>query len=294
MAIKITSATFSACVTGSADLPKDGLPIIALVGRSNVGKSSLINTIACRRELAKTSSLPGKTLTINFYLINEEFYIVDLPGYGFAKASKITRQRIQEMMDEFFSECKTLKGIVQIMDIRHAPTPLDKQMFNWIRDGKINYLAVLTKSDKLTHQVNVKNQRQILKEFSIGAALLFSAKSGQGREEFLDAMKQIISGFEAGMKPDPSSQQKTKSDVPGRQQRRNRSPKPAAGVRNQSDNPKNTSDKNKQPQTPVTNDKQNPQPNAQPASSGRRRNRFKPRSKPQPQNPGAPTRILKG
>lgn len=293
MAIKITSATFSACVTGSADLPKDGLPIIALVGRSNVGKSSLINTIACRRELAKTSSMPGKTLTINFYLINEEFYIVDLPGYGFAKASKVTRLRIQEMMDEFFCECKTLKGIVQIMDIRHAPTPLDKQMFNWIRDGKINYLAVLTKSDKLTHQLSVKNQRQIVKEFGIGGALLFSAKSNQGREEFLDAMKQIIAGFEVRSKPDSSSQQKVKSDVPGRQQPRTRPSKPAAGVRNRPDNSKTPSDKNKQPQTPANDDKRSPQPNAQPSSQGRRRHRFKPRSKPQPQNPGAPTRILK-
>jgi len=196
MPIKITSATFSACVTSKDALPADNLPVVALVGRSNVGKSSLINTITGRKELAKTSSLPGKTLTINFYCINEQFYIVDLPGYGYAKASKVTKQRIQVMMNEFFSECKNLKGVIQFLDVRHKPSPLDVQMNEWIKEQKINFIAVLTKADKISHQQVQKMRAAILKDLKMNFALVFSTKNLSGKEEFLDAIEKIISGFE--------------------------------------------------------------------------------------------------
>ena len=196
MTIKITSATFSACITSSAALPTDDLPIIALVGRSNVGKSSLINSITGRKELARTSSLPGKTLTINFYCINEAFYIVDLPGYGYAKASKVTRAKIQAMMNEFFSESKNLKGVVQVLDIRHKPSPLDIQMLDWIRDQKFNHFSVLTKVDKLSNQQALKMRSAISKDIKGAYNILFSAKSANGRDDFLDAIEKVIAGLE--------------------------------------------------------------------------------------------------
>lgn len=196
MPMKITSATFSACITSKDGLPTDELPIVALVGRSNVGKSSLINALTGRKELARTSSMPGKTLTINFYCINDLFYIVDLPGYGYAKASKVTRARIQAMMNEFFAECKNLKGVIQVLDVRHSPSPLDVHMHEWIKDQKINYFAVLTKSDKLSNQQLVKMRASIARDMKITFAMPFSAKTLVGREDFFDAVEKIIAGLE--------------------------------------------------------------------------------------------------
>lgn len=193
---RITSATFSACIVKKDDLPKDDLPIVALLGRSNVGKSSLINSLTGRKELARTSSTPGKTLTMNFYCINDAFYLVDLPGYGYAKASKATRNKIQAMMDDFFTSCTNLKGVVQIVDIRHKPTPLDIQMHNWIKEQRINGFVVLTKSDKLSNQQVVKMRSQILKEISGTYAIVYSSKLVLGRDEFLDALEKILAGFE--------------------------------------------------------------------------------------------------
>jgi len=193
---RITSAVFSACITNKDDLPKDDLPIIALVGRSNVGKSSLINSLTGRKELARTSSMPGKTLTMNFYCINDAFYLVDLPGYGFAKASKATRNKIQAMMDDFFNYCSNLKGVVQIVDIRHKPSPLDIQMHNWLKEQHLNGFVVLTKSDKLSNQQNIKMRSQILKEIRGTYTMAYSSKTLVGRDEFLDAVEKIIAGFE--------------------------------------------------------------------------------------------------
>ncbi|HNX76450.1 MAG TPA: ribosome biogenesis GTP-binding protein YihA/YsxC [Candidatus Rifleibacterium sp.] len=196
MTIKITAATFSACITSKEGLPADDLPVIALVGRSNVGKSSLINAITGRRELARTSSLPGKTLTINFYCINDAFYIVDLPGYGYAKASKVTKARIQAMMNEFFAECKNLKGVIQILDIRHRPSPLDIQMHEWVREQKFNHFAVLTKADKLSNQQALKMRSTIQQDIKGVFSLFFSAQTCNGRDDFLDAIEKVIAGLE--------------------------------------------------------------------------------------------------
>ena len=193
---RITSAVFSACITNKNDLPKDDLPIIALVGRSNVGKSSLINSLTGRKELARTSSMPGKTLTMNFYCINDAFYLVDLPGYGFAKASKATRNKIQAMMDDFFNYCSNLKGVVQIVDIRHKPSVLDIQMHNWLKDQHLNGFVVLTKSDKLSNQQNIKMRSQIVKDIRGTYTMVYSSKTLIGRDEFLDAIEKIIAGFE--------------------------------------------------------------------------------------------------
>ncbi|HNS08504.1 MAG TPA: ribosome biogenesis GTP-binding protein YihA/YsxC [Candidatus Ozemobacteraceae bacterium] len=225
MTIKITSATFSACITSSSGLPADELPIIALVGRSNVGKSSLINAITGRKELARTSSLPGKTLTINFYCINEAFYIVDLPGYGYAKASKVTRARIQAMMNEFFAECKNLKAVVQVLDIRHKPSPLDVQMHDWIRDQKFNHFAVLTKADKLSNQQAMKMRTSITRDIKGAYSIFFSAKTFNGKDDFLDAIEKVIAGLE--FKSNEGRQKKhPRSDERQNDRQKNRPPRP--------------------------------------------------------------------
>jgi GTP-binding protein len=232
MTIKITSATFSACITSSSALPADELPVVALVGRSNVGKSSLINAITGRKELARTSSLPGKTLTINFYCINEAFYIVDLPGYGYAKASKVTRARIQSMMNEFFAECKNLKGVVQVLDIRHKPSPLDIQMHDWVRDQKFNHFAVLTKADKLSNQQALKMRTSITRDIKGTYSIFFSAKTFNGKDDFLDAIEKVIAGleFKAGegrQRKHPRSGERTNERTNDRQKNRPpRAPRP--------------------------------------------------------------------
>ncbi len=192
---RITSATFSACITNKEGLPKDDLPIIALVGRSNVGKSSLINSLTGRKELARTSSMPGKTLTMNFYCINDAFYLVDLPGYGYAKASKATRNKIQAMMDEFFTSCNNIKGVVQIIDIRHKPSTLDLQMHNWLKEQHFNGFAVLTKADKLSNQQVVKMRSTISKDIRGVYLMCYSSKTVAGRDDFLDAIEKILGGF---------------------------------------------------------------------------------------------------
>ncbi|HOY65480.1 MAG TPA: ribosome biogenesis GTP-binding protein YihA/YsxC [Candidatus Ozemobacteraceae bacterium] len=236
MTVQVTSAIFSACVTSKDALPTDGLPIIALVGRSNVGKSSLINTIAGRRELAKTSSTPGKTLTINFYQFNEAFYIVDLPGYGYAKASKVTRERIQKMMDEFFESCPALKAVIQILDMRHAPSSLDKQMFRWIQDRGFRYMAVMNKADKLSNQQQLRMFRQILKDLHADApAVMFSTQTSQGRDDILEAFTRIAAGEDVllpaqkprrGDRPGGGDQRRPRRDRPQGQKPQNASARP--------------------------------------------------------------------
>lgn len=274
MAIKVTSALFSACVTSKDGLPDDGLPIIALVGRSNVGKSSLINTITNRKELARTSSLPGKTLTINFYNINESFYIVDLPGYGYAKASKVTRQRIQAMMNEFFGESKNLKGVIQILDARHKPSALDRQMFEWLRDQKMNYLAVITKTDKLSNQQALKMRKVILKEMGLDFALMFSSKSLSGKEDFLDALEKILSGFQ--FKSAAAGKPARSGDKPRSRNRRDGKDKKEQGGRSAKSGQKTEGKKADNQNKPDKSDKQ--ETAAQPGkkegpNSGKRRRR---------------------
>ena len=238
MAIKVTSALFTACITSKDGLPDDNMPIIALVGRSNVGKSSLINTIANRRELARTSSMPGKTLTINFYNFNDQFYIVDLPGYGYAKASKVTRQRIQGMMNEFFAESKNLKGVIQILDTRHKPSSLDIQMHQWLRDQKFNYLAVITKTDKLSNQMAIKMKKTILKEMGLNFALSFSSQSLTGKDDFLDAVEKILAGYQfKSADPRPSKPKRNEKPRPaGKAEKAGEKPvkdgKPHSGEKN--------------------------------------------------------------
>lgn len=141
---------------------------IAFVGRSNVGKSSLLNLLTNRKSLARVSGNPGKTRTINFYLINDAFRFVDLPGYGYAKVSKSITADWDRMMDDFFKQRKNLKRVVQLVDIRHEPSKLDVQMYEYLRSYGLDGLVCATKADKISGNQKQKNLSVIRKSLNLG------------------------------------------------------------------------------------------------------------------------------
>lgn len=151
----IKSSNYAVSAVREDQYPKDNLPEIALSGRSNVGKSSLINTLLNRKSLARTSSQPGKTQTLNFYLINDEFYLVDVPGYGYARVSQKKRQEFGEMIQDYLETRPNLKGLVIVIDSRHEPTKDDIAMYNYAQYLNLHILVVCTKIDKIKKsQVN--------------------------------------------------------------------------------------------------------------------------------------------
>ncbi|MPW13871.1 ribosome biogenesis GTP-binding protein YihA/YsxC [Lactobacillus helveticus] len=151
----IKSSNYAVSAVREDQYPKDNLPEIALSGRSNVGKSSLINTLLNRKNLARTSSQPGKTQTLNFYLINDEFYLVDVPGYGYARVSQKKRQEFGEMIQDYLEARPNLKGLVILIDSRHEPTKDDIAMYNYAQYLNLPILVVCTKIDKIKKsQVN--------------------------------------------------------------------------------------------------------------------------------------------
>ena len=177
---------------------------IAFAGRSNVGKSSLINTLLCRKKLARTSAEPGKTRTVNFYKVrcgfenipdDVFFYLVDLPGYGYAKTSIAERAKWGPMIEKYLRMSKTLKCVVLLVDIRHDPTADDRQMYDWIVSAGLTPVVVATKSDKLKRsQIDkqIKNIRTVLNADKEVKILPFSAETRQGREELLALMEEYI------------------------------------------------------------------------------------------------------
>ena len=151
----IKSSSYAVSAVREDQYPKDDLPEIALSGRSNVGKSSLINTLLNRKNLARTSSQPGKTQTLNFYLVNDEFYLVDVPGYGYARVSQKRRQEFGEMIQDYLETRSNLKGLVILIDSRHEPTKDDIAMYNYAQYLNLPILVVCTKIDKIKRsQVN--------------------------------------------------------------------------------------------------------------------------------------------
>ena len=171
-------------------LPPPELPEIAFAGRSNVGKSSLINTLIGRKRLVKVSARPGKTQGLNYFHVAEQFFLVDLPGYGFAKVPKIMQNSWQSLITTYLETRETLKCVVVIMDIRHEPKEQDTQLVQWLSEKSIPCLPVYTKIDKISGSIREKNARLLDAGHSIkaGDRILFSAKTGQGRAELLDAL----------------------------------------------------------------------------------------------------------
>ena len=167
-------------------LPKNDLPEIAFLGKSNVGKSSLINTLMQRKSLARTSQAPGKTQTINYYKVNDSLYFVDLPGYGYAKVSQELRQKWGKMIERYITSSPTLKLICLLVDIRHEPTENDRLMYDWIKYHGYKVLLILTKADKLKRSVLNKHIKMIEKALKVAdedMIVAFSSETKQGREE---------------------------------------------------------------------------------------------------------------
>ena len=194
MAMIIKSAEFVTSAVKPSQYPPAVLPEIAFAGRSNVGKSSLINTLVNRKRLVKTSSTPGRTQLINFFNINEAFSFVDIPGYGYAKVPTAIKKNWGPMIETYITTRKTLKGVVLIMDIRRTPGPEDMNMLDWLNHYDVPSIPVLTKSDKLS---KTKQQKQFIKIVTTLSSnkdnfILFSAKSRQGKEAVWNAVKNLI------------------------------------------------------------------------------------------------------
>jgi GTP-binding protein len=182
--MKILTAEFIISAARPEQLPVDARPQIAFAGRSNVGKSSLINALLHRKGLVKTSSTPGKTQLINYFLINEQFYFVDLPGYGYAKAPRSVVDQWAPMIEGYLKGSPRLRTVVLLFDIRREPDARDHRMIEWLRHYHIPMLAVLTKTDKVKRQEMVKSQRLLTAVLEVGAApILTSATSGLGMKE---------------------------------------------------------------------------------------------------------------
>ena len=179
----------------TSKLPDNAQPEFAFVGRSNVGKSSLINGLMNRKSLARVSSEPGKTRTINYYHINDSFYFVDLPGYGFAKVSEKERAAWGKMIERYLTTSKTLKQIFLLADIRHAPSAADKQMADWIRQAGYEPVVIATKLDKINRSQRAAQIKLLRTELSLSSEakiLPYSALSKEGRDEIYTYLEECL------------------------------------------------------------------------------------------------------
>jgi len=180
--MKITSAEFIKSAFEEAHWVTDGLPEIAFLGRSNVGKSSLINSLLQRKGLARTSNTPGRTQSINFFLINEKLYFADLPGYGYAKVSKAMRADWGKMAEEYLANRQELMLFIQLVDSRHKPSELDLNLHEWLKFHNKKSIVVATKSDKLSTNKLNKSMREIEESLPDSKIIAYSAETGKGRE----------------------------------------------------------------------------------------------------------------
>ena len=179
----------------TSTLPENQLPEVAFAGKSNVGKSSLINALMNRKSLARTSGQPGKTQTINFYNLNDQIYLVDLPGYGYAKTAKRERELWGEMIERYLHTSDVLRAVFLLVDIRHAPSENDRQMFDWMKYMGFDPVVIATKLDKIKRS-QVNRQIKVIREGLGGDGetiiVPFSAQTKQGRETIWDFMDQVI------------------------------------------------------------------------------------------------------
>jgi len=183
--MKILKAEFIKSAVWPPQYPPGVMPEIAFVGRSNVGKSSLMNTLVGRRSLAKTSNTPGRTQLINFFTVNESISFVDLPGYGFAKVSQSIKKDWGDMMEAYLRERQNLAMVILILDIRRDPSNDDLSLRNWLENYRIPYLYVLTKTDKLSNNQVIGRQKIIERSLEVhqqNEIILFSAKTQKGKE----------------------------------------------------------------------------------------------------------------
>lgn len=193
--MKIISSEIIISAVSPKQYPDDGKPEFALVGRSNVGKSSIINTMLNRKNLARVSSSPGKTRTINFYLVNKEFYLVDLPGYGYTKVSKSEKANWGKMIETYLKNRKNLYEVILLVDIRHKPTVDDKMMYDWIRHYGYGTIVVATKSDKISrgnYQKHFKIIREKLGMSPTDKIIPVSSLKKEGADELWSNFKDLF------------------------------------------------------------------------------------------------------
>lgn len=198
--MRIKNARFVTSLAELKPFPGQGLPEVALAGKSNVGKSSLINSLANNARLARTSSEPGKTRLVNFYLVNGEMFFVDLPGYGFARAPKGERQRWAAMIEGYLERSEHLKHVLHLVDIRHEPTQEDRMMTEYLRHYDIPFTVVATKADKLSRAQRGRTIPAICRGLVVQPweIIAYSSVDGTGREQLLDRIGEAALGVTPG------------------------------------------------------------------------------------------------
>lgn len=193
--MKINNVEFTTSAVRRSQYPEGKKPEFLLVGRSNVGKSSFINTLINRKNLARTSSIPGKTQTLNFYLINECFYFVDVPGYGFARVSKKLKNKFGEMIEDYLKERNNLKMVFMIIDFRHKPTEDDILMYDYMKYYNIPVTIIATKSDKVSKNNYDKNLKIIKETFLLSdddKVIIFSSLKKTGKNEVYEIIEKEL------------------------------------------------------------------------------------------------------
>ena len=196
--MNISKVNFVGSFTKESQCPEDGLPEVAFIGRSNVGKSSLINMLINRKDLAKISKQPGKTQTINFFKVDQMWYLVDLPGYGYAKISKSKREEWQKMISFYLRNRKPLMCAFVLLDSRHELQQIDKEFIDWLGENQIPFSIVYTKADKISRAEVNKNVRQIQKALlstwaDLPAQFVTSSEKTEGRADLLNYILEICS-----------------------------------------------------------------------------------------------------
>jgi len=193
--MKITSADFIKSVADTSQMPRDHIPQIAFAGRSNVGKSSLLNSLLNRKKLVQVSNTPGKTRLLNFFLINNKFYFVDLPGYGYAKVSKQIYKNWQKLVENYLLQSTNLKGVVVLIDLRHLMTAADLELISWLEHNNIPAIIVGTKSDKLSGnklKTQLKQNAILLKKYYIKKIIPYSSETGAGKNELWSSLLLVL------------------------------------------------------------------------------------------------------
>ncbi|OIJ10595.1 YihA family ribosome biogenesis GTP-binding protein [Anaerobacillus alkalilacustris] len=193
--MKVTQSEIVISAVKPEQYPDTGLPEVALAGRSNVGKSSFINKMINRKNLARTSQKPGKTQTLNFYIINEVMYFVDVPGYGFAKVSKSEREAWGRMIETYITNRKTLKAVIQLIDIRHDPTKDDVAMYEWLKHYDIPVIIIATKADKIPKGKWQKHEKAIKEKLNKAPSdpiVVFSSETGYGKDKAWKTIEEYL------------------------------------------------------------------------------------------------------
>ncbi len=192
--MKITKAELKIMATRRSQYPEDKKAEFLLVGRSNVGKSSFINTLLGRKNLARTSSHPGKTQTLNFYEVNSDFYLIDVPGYGYAEVSKKTREKFGKMIEEYLETRKELKRVFMIVDFRHKPTEDDVLMYNFLKYYNLPVTIVATKADKIGASKKDKCKKQITDTLDLVVGddlVIFSSITKEGKDKIIKIIEDL-------------------------------------------------------------------------------------------------------